>query len=620
MRKWFPEILPMALILAVTAAAFSRCFGYGLVNMDDYCYLFGHRAVTDFAGWKSLVWCFTDVSEAIWMPLTWLSYAADHALFGRWFGGYHVHSVLVHAVNAVLVFVLLRQLFGSPRAASRTTGSSLCLVAALAWAIHPLRCESVVFLASRKDVLSFFWELLALIAWVRGSRCAADGRRAVLTAAAVVLFVLGAMCKPSVMTFPLLCLLLDLFVIREVRPLRYVVPGALMLGLGAFAGWQQAAGGATAEWAGEPVWARLAVAAAAFGVYVRNTVLPFGLAVQCIKQWPAWPRFLVPGAAISLLWGAFLLRRFGQCWAKRRETVSVGWLDGRPVRLTFGFPADAAFAGLAWFAVAVAPMLGVASFGYHAYADRFTYIPSVGLALALVVGLDALVRRLGTVRTLAPAACVLGALAATTAWQTGFWRDDLTLFMRTLEIDGDRNDVAHNIIGAHYFMETHELEKALEHFAKASSVREEAVVDVLPAEVMALVELGRDDEVPARLRSFEDVLVRRLGEDRARAVVRNAYGLDGREARLATTYRFARVASLLGKEPHLAEARRLLEELRDQREDCGEWQYLMWRCLALSGEAAAADAMLRKLLDPATKTGYSRFQFLRASHKPEAGK
>ena len=263
------------------------------------------------------------------MPLTWLSYSIDYMLFGDWFGGFHLHSILVHAANSCLVFLLLLSAFSG---AGRASAAVPCLLASIFWAVHPLRCESVVFLASRKDVLSFFWELLALICWVSGTRRNVAGRGAMLhTALAIVLFAVAAMCKPSVMTFPLLCLLIDAFIFREVRVLRYIAPVACMVFLGAFAAWQQKAGGATFDPFNQPLYGRVLGAVAAFGIYLRNTVWPQWLAPQCVKTWPALPRFFWPGLAITGAAAWWLVSRALRYWDERNETYEAHQF--RPARL-----------------------------------------------------------------------------------------------------------------------------------------------------------------------------------------------------------------------------------------------------------------------------------------------
>ena len=211
--------VPVAVFL-IAALPFARTVRYGIVNCDDYDYV-------QHAAEPGGLW---DVREAIWMPLTWLSYKADLGVAG-WLDGdegrpgaapaeaayrrraaayrlMHAHSVLVHAVNAVLLWCLLRLVLarvcggGGARALDLVAGA-----AALFWAVHPLRCESVCWIASRKDVLSMAWLLLALILWVRGRWAAAVGS-----------FALSAMCKPSAMVFTPLAFVLDWAAVPAVSP------------------------------------------------------------------------------------------------------------------------------------------------------------------------------------------------------------------------------------------------------------------------------------------------------------------------------------------------------------------------------------------------------------------
>jgi len=618
------NLLCGSLIFGISVLAFSRCFDYGLINLDDYSYIVSHPELVQYSGFERIAWYFKDVSESIWMPLTWISYAIDHHLFGLWYGGFHIHSVLIHAINAALVWKLLLLLMprascfapyggGEAAVANYQLPTALfCAFAALAWATHPLRCESVVFLASRKDVLSFFWELLALIAWVRGSRCESIGKCIMMTALSVLFFMTGYMCKPSVMTFPILCLLLDVLVIRRILPLRYLAPFALMLGMCLFAGWQQSAGGATRSGAGESILERLAISMSAFGIYLRNTIMPLWLATPCVKQWPAMPRFLVSGTALSLACAGFTLWRLWKHWTIRQEVVTVERYEGCPVSISIGLPADYLLAGVAWFALAVSPMLGLIPFGYHAYADRFTYIPSFGLALLLAVGLNATSRRFCRTLVILLSAVMLMTLAALTWHQTGFWRSDLATFSRALQIDGDRNGIAHKCLAMYYFEETHELEKAKYHFEKAFAADASSLIEVMQFYVLTLVELGREEEAWTLLREFENLLIRKHGKEQTFKIVKKPNEVSPDYANIAMAYRFARIALLIEDESSCAEAKDCLAAMWPSQERCSVWQYLMYRYYSQSGNKNEADGMLKRLQDPSTKIDYSQFRFLRS--------
>ena len=589
--------LTMVALFVVSAVPFLRAWDYGLVSLDDYHYILRHGLLIDWAGWKSFSFAWTCCQDGIWMPLTRLSYAFDHAVFGTWYGGFHLHAIAIHAVNACLVWWLLRLILQRAYP-NRDRLGWVCLLAALLWAIHPLRCESVVFLASRKDVLSFFWELLALIFWFRGSQ--RD------TAWSMAFFVLGSCCKPSVMTFPILCLLLDAFVRREVRVWRYAVPVGFMLFLCLFATWQQQSGGATFDSYAQTLVQRLQGAAAAFGIYVRNTVWPDALAIQCIKRWPAPPRFLLPGLVISGVWMFVLARKVWSYWEVRRSVVcrdraQASW------RYEFPFPTDLLFVGMAWFAVAVAPMLGIANFGYHAFADRFTYIPAVGLSL---LAADVLCRASSLVR--AGGVVVLVALGLATWRQTGFWFDDKTLFTHTLEVDGERNVLAHAVLANWHFEFTHDLPSALREFESVERHDFRYLLSLYDIYVIALCESGREGEVATKMRKFHGFLKAAYGMEAVQGMYAGDPGTPESLKELYAVEQAARLAWYLNDKRELDLAKDVLVRVYSPALDEKPiWLYLMMKYHRLAGEDAAADKCLAKLLDPRGKHGYTQFRYLR---------
>ena len=497
--------------------AFMRAWDYGMVDLDDYLYL-THAELSRPWSLKSLKWMFCDLGEGIWMPLTWLSYAFDTVVFGENFGAFHIHSILLHGCNAMLLYAFLRLLGG---------GRAACALGALLWAVHPLRCESVVFLASRKDVLSFFFELAALIFWVKKRE---NGKWLALS---YVCFAAASMAKPSVMTFPVLCLLVDGFILRRIKPADYVLPLAYAGLLGVFAGKAQAAGGATGALDFVPYWYKVLNAMAAFGIYIRNTLLPADLAVQCIVQYPArLPRFLSGGAAITACVLGYLALRARGYWRRAGEMLEAK-LDGLDTEITVKAPADVPFAALGWFAAAVAPMLGLASFGYHSYADRFTYIPAVGFSILVAL-------KAGRKTQIAATAAV-AALCVLTWRQTWFWGNDERLFTRTVEVDGDGNAGAHSVLANYYFEFPHDLEKCVEHFEKAIAAAPEFVECTFEIYIMALCELGRTQEVPALLRFYDKYVKEKVEDD-------PKFGPASPRAGFArAVYRSARVAYQIGR-------------------------------------------------------------------------
>lgn len=161
MPKFFRRVALATATFLITVAVFHAATGYGLINCDDYDYLLNHPEVTGGLTLGGIRWAFANMQEAIWMPLTWISYMTDYSL-GLGYGGMHAVSILIHGLNTILLLLFLSRLFPKHN-------SLLILAATLIWAIHPLRVESVVWLASRKDVLSTFFFLLALLAWIAPS-------------------------------------------------------------------------------------------------------------------------------------------------------------------------------------------------------------------------------------------------------------------------------------------------------------------------------------------------------------------------------------------------------------------------------------------------------------------
>ena len=628
-HKLLGWVVAIALI-ALAVTPFLRAWNYGLIDLDDYPYLVNHPEIYDWNGWESLRFCFTDMRDCIWMPLTWLSYALDYLLFGTWYGGFHIHSIFVHFLNSVLVFILLRQIGNSISGGRRSDASYL--IAALVWAVHPLRCESVVFLASRKDVLSFFWELLALICWVRGSdecRVMSDECRVRsaekdakcevrvvgYTVVATLFFVIGSMCKPSVMTFPVLCFLIDAFIFRRVSFLRFAAPVAYMLFLGAFAGYQQGVNGATADMFRQPLWGRLLGACAAFGIYLKNTVWPLDLAPQCIKTWPQLPRFWLPGLVLSGLVCWWLAKVALGYWNERKKTVKVEYFEDLPVRLVGDYGPHPLFVGVAWFAVAVAPMLGIKSFGFHAFADRFTYIPSVGLSIVLVVVLDRLVTRFpkwsGSIMAVS-AACV-PALAGCTWRQTGFWRDDKTLFSHTLEVDGDQNTSAHSVLATWSFEFPHDLNRCVAEYEKVLAQNPDFAVPSYHIYLMALLELGRNEEIGDKMQFLTRELARQVDSDKLRRIQMGGEGLSAWESSAHAVYLCCRAIWDMTDESGLKRAGEIIRELRNATYgDDASLVYLDYLHARRCGDSVRAEALRQKLTDSSIKQGYVQCRFLKS--------
>ena len=419
-----PRLLGWMLVLVVLGT-YLPALRHGFVCLDDNAYVTANRHVQAGLTWDGLRWAFTSTEAANWHPLTWLSHMADCQLFGLQPWGHHLTNILLHAFNSLLVFVVLRRMTGA-------VWRSLA-VAAL-FGLHPLHVESVAWVAERKDVLSAVFALLALwayAAWVEQGAAwrGADAGRYAL----VVLFLAaGLLCKPMVVTIPCVLLLLDCWplgrrggahpvpwgrLVLEKVPLLLLAAGASAATLVA-----QAGSGAVQTMSRYPPSMRVANALVAYVRYLGKTLDPAGLAVY----YPYPDRLPLAEAALA---GAFLAL----------VTVAVlGWRRRHPSAL-------AGWCGLLGMLV---PVIGLVQVGDQALADRYSYLPSIGLFIAAVWGVEAATSGwAGRARVLGPAAGVLLAAGAVlTVRQLGFWRDSETLFRHALAVTGD-NWAAHNGLG-----------------------------------------------------------------------------------------------------------------------------------------------------------------------------
>lgn len=487
------QIFAFAILFVVALGIYARTVHFGLVNIDDYEYLVRSKAITGGLSAEGFAWSFKSIEHAIWMPLTWISYMVDFSLFGKecW-GAMHLHSGMWHAVNTVLLGILLIMILHRGEIEHGRSFSVAILLAGF-WAFHPLRVESVAWLSSRKDVLSFTFELLAFLCWMSGTRHRIDDWRFhAKYLLSILFFGMGAMSKPSVMTFPILQACIDIFICRKIRPWMYILPGLMMPLIGIEASMVQSAGGATGDLGDVPLFARILNAASAFGIYVTNTIIPTELAPQCMNRYPALPKNLLAGIMLSIVSAVYLVRKCWLFWARRRELFLHTDENSDP-SLQYVGRTEWFFTGIVWFVVGIGPFLGIANFGYHAYADRFTYIPAVGLSIALLPVVLTFRRKVWIVVALLTILCVL-------TWrQIGIWKDDSTVWQQTIKVDGDKNVVAHGGLGLVAFEIDHDLETCCRELSLVKELNEGAYWNFVQVHVFALCESGRLNEAEAVL-------------------------------------------------------------------------------------------------------------------------
>lgn len=397
-------------LIAGTFLIFSRSLGYDFINYDDPIFVTKNANVQAGFTWPSLVWAFTGRTD-YWQPLTWLTHMLDWRLFGADATGHRAVNLAWHAANACLVFLLVRRITGAP---------AFAFFAAALFAWHPLRVESVVWITERKDVLSGFFFFATLLAYLRyGERLKARqpaGRAYALTLA---LFLGGLMSKPSIVTLPVVLLALDLWPLGRLslKPAsgwwtthRCVVmeklPFFLLSAVIAVVTVKMQVA-ALAFSLSVPLAGRLGNAVVSIARYLGNVVWPLDLAF--FYEHPgAWPPLTI-AAALALVLALTVF-----AWATR---VRAPW------RL----------AGWIWFLAMLLPALGILQVGRQAMADRYTYLPILGLQLAALTGLAALPRAARLKTTVA--ALALAACAGLTWWQQSFWRDSETLYRRAIAMD-----------------------------------------------------------------------------------------------------------------------------------------------------------------------------------------
>ena len=440
MHKQFlrsPLILSLLLFLG-TVALYLPSLKNGFVNYDDPAYVTSNTHVMQGLSWSNISWAFRATVEANWHPLTWISHMADVQKFGLDPHGHHFDNVFLHAANVVLLFLVFWRATGH-------LGRSW-VVAGL-FAVHPLNVECVAWVAERKSLLSMLFLLLALLAYGWYAKKRGVGRYTVVLA----LFALGLMAKPMIVTFPVLLLIWDYW------PLRRSLPGstsALLLEkipffvLSAGSSWitiyAQRGGGALGATLVLPLGLRIENAIYSYAAYLGKGVWPSRLAVfyphpeGSLAMWKVMAAALILGTISVAVW---IIR-------KSHPSLLAGWL---------------------WYVVAMLPMIGIVQVGRQAMADRYAYLPFVGLFVMVVWGISEGLAALGASSFAKPAiACVaLIAFGLTTFRQVQYWQNSFTLFAHALAVT-THNGVAEDNFGA-VLMEVGRPDLALPHFVAAAA-------------------------------------------------------------------------------------------------------------------------------------------------------
>jgi protein O-mannosyl-transferase len=418
-----PNVPVLSLLLfLLVLGAFLPALMNGFVNFDDPLYVVKNVHVNQGLTWAGLGWAFHNTDGGIWLPLTWFSHMLDCQLYGLKAWGHHLTSVLIHAVNAVLVLLWLRRMTGA-------TWRSF--VVATLFGLHPLRVESVAWVAERKDVLSGLFWFLTLLAYTRFvEEAKVQGPRSkVFYALTLFSFACGLMAKPMLVTLPFVLLLLDWWPLNRLpdkkisglilEKLPFFVLSA-MAGAVTFA--IQKHDQALVSLTRLSPLGRIENTIVSYARYLGKTFWPDNLSF--FYPYPGyWPSGTVLAAAILLAVISLVV-----AWQWRRQPyLLVGWL---------------------WFLGTLVPVIGLVQVGEQAMADRYTYIPQVGLLLCLVWSAHALTRTWKQ-QSLVLTTTAGGAIIACTVLthrQIGFWKNSETLFQHAIAVT-DKNVIAHINLG-----------------------------------------------------------------------------------------------------------------------------------------------------------------------------
>ena len=485
--------LLIGLVLAgVTIAAYGPIWSLGFVNYDDPAYVTDNPHVLGGLGWAGIVWAFTTTTESNWHPVTWLSLMLDASVGGGTPRVFHATNLLLHVANTLLIFTGLRRMTG------RRWESAF--VAAL-FAVHPLHVESVAWVAERKDVLSTLLWLLTVAAYVRWVGAPSASRYVVV----LIVYALGLMAKPMLVSLPLTLLLLDYWPLARVkdgaaarRVVLEKIPLFVLAGLLALVTLLVQRPAMQALEA-VPFGARAANALVSVVAYLLQMLWPVDLAVIYPYPRAGRPLWQPIAATATLAVVSFAALRS----VRERPWLAAGWL---------------------FYLVTLVPVLGLVQVGYHARADRFTYVPLLGIFVIVAWGVSDRFGRAGVATAPAPsrasrrdktkarstpsvpagarglaavAATIVVVLSVLTWRQVGRWRSSIDLFSHAVAVTSDNAYAQYNLSTA--YQEAGDAERTIVHLREALRIHPE-LVDAHYNLTRLLMKRGQLDEAATLVR------------------------------------------------------------------------------------------------------------------------
>ncbi len=486
------QVLCIYLLLAlVTIAVFWQVGSFDLINYDDWDYVRDNEYVNTGLSWENIIWAFTESYASNWHPLTWASHMLDCQLFGMDPGGHHLMNLFLHVANTLLLFAVL----------SRMTGAVWRSVfVAAAFALHPLHIESVAWVSERKDVLSTLFWILTMGAYL-GYVNRPNKSRYLLT---LVVFGLGLMAKPMLVTLPLVLLLLDYWPLGRFQKASHhknterspkAIFGHLLLeklpllalsaGSCAITFLAQQKGGSVMSINIIPMGLRIANAVISYAKYIGKMIWPSRLAIFYPYPGDKLPLWMVVLVAMLL----FAISIWVIKLAKKRGYLAVGWF---------------------WYIITLLPVIGIVQVGSQAMANRYTYVPLTGIFIIIAWAGAELTAKLPYRKILLAvlSVTVFSAMAVASRLQLRHWRDSMTIFEHALEVTGD-NSVAHRCLIKPLY-EQGRIEEAFIHGYEAFRIN--------PNDYQVHIDLGvllaRQGKLEQAIKHYKEVL--RLTPDNAK--------------------------------------------------------------------------------------------------------
>ena len=440
------QVCALPLLLLLVVLVYLPVLTNGFVRYDDQVYVTENVHVQHGLTWENVQWAFCTPTAPYWHPMTWLSHMLDCEFFGLKAWGHHLTSLLLHAANTFMVFVVLRRMTGAFWRSWFVAGL---------FGLHPMHVESVAWVAERKDVLSTLFWLLTLWAYARYARCVTSGMCQVTRTAsflsrvtchvspyyilALLLFACGLMSKPMMVTLPFVLLLLDYWplnrwgnhrgwpLVREKLPFFLLAAASSVVTFAV-----QRTIGTVVTTTTLPIGARLENALVSYAGYLSKLLVPTNLAVIYPLRYPFhWPLGDLISAGLLLLG----ISIFVVALRRRQPWLLVGWF---------------------WFVGTLVPVIGLVQVGLQAMADRFSYVPSIGLFIFLSWGAWALTKAWRyQVVAVSGAATVVMVLCAGLAWrQAGYWKNTGTLFQHAIDVT-ENNFIACSNLGDYELVQGH---------------------------------------------------------------------------------------------------------------------------------------------------------------------